>query len=43
MIKMDTVVVVPEFGTITMMILTVAIVSSILFASRSKLMTIKPF
>ena len=41
MVKMDTVVVVPEFGTITMMIL--AIVGSILFASRSKLMTIKPF
>ena len=44
MIKMDTVeVLVPEFGTITMMILAVAIVGSILFASRSKLMTIKPF
>ena len=43
MIKMDIVVVVPEFGTITMMILAVAIVGSILFVSRSKLMTIKPF
>ena len=44
MIKMDTVgVVVPEFGTTAMMILVVAIIGSILFASRSKLMTIKPF
>jgi predicted secreted protein with PEFG-CTERM motif len=44
MIKMDTVeVVVPEFGTTPMMILVVAIIGSILFASRSKLMTIKPF
>ena len=43
MIKMNTVVVVPEFGTITMMILAVAIIGSILFASRSKLMTIKSF
>ena len=44
MIKIDTVeVLVPEFGTITMMILAVAIVGSILFVSRSKLMTIKPF
>ena len=42
MIKMDTVeVVVPEFGTITMMIL--AIVGSILLASRGKLMIIKLF
>jgi len=44
LIKMDTVeVVVPEFGTIAMMILAVAIIGSILFASKSKLMTIKPF
>ena len=42
MIKIDTVeVVVPEFGTITKMIL--AIVGSILFTYRSKLMTIEPF
>ena len=44
LIKMDTVeVVVPEFGTIAMMILAVAIIGSILFASKSRLMTVKPF
>ena len=41
MIKMDTVVVVSKFGTITKMIL--AIVGSILLASRSKLMKIESF
>ena len=41
MIKMDTVVVVYNFGTITMTIH--AIIVSILLASRSKLITIKPF
>ena len=44
LIKMDPVdVVVPEFSTIAMMILAVAIIASILFASKSKLMTVKPF
>jgi len=41
MLKMDTVEVVPEFGTIAMMIF--AIVVSISLASRSTLMTIKSF
>ena len=41
MIKMDTVVVVYNFDTITMTIH--AIIVSILLESRSKLITIKPF
>ena len=43
MIKMYTVVVVPEFSTITTIILAVPLVGSILFVTKNKLMTVKLF